>query len=105
MARTKSEISDNDIEITRLELEKAKINSQHATMVLDKGLLLYFIFLLTAVLGYANSYLNVLFLNSVIVLGFALLVIVLISYIKTTTQEQARIDRLIRNLKLKRGVK
>lgn len=105
MARTKSDVSDIDIEVTRLELERAKMNSRHATLVLDKGLLLYFIFLLTAVLGYVNNYLNILFLNSVIVLGFALLVIVLISYIRTTTQEQVRIDRLIRNLKLKRGGK
>jgi hypothetical protein len=89
----------------RLELEKAKRNSDKATVVLDKGLLLYFAFLLTAVLGYVNGFVNPTLLNGIIIVGFAILVVVLISYIRATKQEQITINQLINKLKLKRGAK
>ena len=105
MVRSNATFSELDREIMRLELEKAKRNSDKATVVLDKGLLLYFAFLLTAVLGYVNGFVNPTLLNGIIIVGFAILVVVLISYIRATKQEQITINQLINKLKLKRGGK
>lgn len=105
MVRSNATFSELDREIMRLELEKAKRNSDKATVVLDKGLLLYFAFLLTAVLGYVNGFVNPTLLNGIIIVGFAILVVVLISYIRATKQEQITINQLINKLKLKRGAK
>jgi hypothetical protein len=98
-------ISDVDREIYSLELERAKINSQKSIVVLDKGLMLYFVFILTAVLGYINKLLDKNLFNVLILLSFCVLIIVLISYVRTMTIEQGKIDSIIRELKLKRGGK
>ncbi len=105
MARSTTTVSELDREILQLELEKVKRDSDKATVVLDKGLLLYFAFLLVAVLGYVNGFVNTALLNGIIIIGFAILVVVLVSYVRTTKREQVMINQLINKLKLKRGGK
>jgi len=105
LARSTTTVSELDREILQLELEKVKRDSDKATVVLDKGLLLYFAFLLVAVLGYVNGFVNTALLNGIIIIGFAILVVVLVSYVRTTKREQVMINQLINKLKLKRGGK
>jgi len=94
-------MAKNDIEnkILELKLEKLKIKRERATLALNKGLLIYFIFLFVAVFGFVNGYVKVKYLNILIVMGFIVLIVGVIPYIKVSREEEKQLDALMKQLK------
>ncbi len=82
-----------------LEVEKSKINREKSVLVLDKAMMLYFIFLFIAVIGFINGYIQVKVLNTLIVMSFGVLVIGIIPYWITMRKEEQRLDALISEVK------
>lgn len=101
----KRDLTPIDKEIYSLELEKVRLNREKTLIVLDKGLMLYFVFILTAVLGYINHLVTPKILNLLIVLSFGVLSIILISYVRNFSLEEKTVNSLIRELRLRRGGK
>ena len=97
----------NDIKdrLLELELEKLRIKRERATLALNKGLLIYFVFLFVAVFGFINGYVKVKYLNILIVMGFIVLIVGIIPYIKVSWEEENKLDALMKQLKkrLKNG--
>ena len=105
MGLLKKELTPIDKEIYSLEMERVKLNREKTLIVLDKGLMLYFVFILTAVLGYVNKLLTPKLLNLLIILSFGVLCVILVSYVRNISLEEKTVNTLIRELKLKRGGK
>ena len=79
-----------------LEIEKLKMKRERAKIVLDKSLMLYFSFLIVAVLGFIYKYIDSAMLNALIITGIIILVAGTLPYLIITAKEEKRIDELLR---------
>ena len=86
---------DNEKEIMYLEIEKSKINREKAAIILNKSLMLYFIFMFVAIIGFVNQYLDRFLMNSLIVIGIFLLFVGAIPYFIIVNKEEKKIDSYI----------
>lgn len=98
---SKPDLTDVEKAIISLELEKSRLNREKSMLVINKALFLYFSFLFVGVVGFVNDYLNKQFLNLLILMGLAVLVIGTIPYIRTMYSEQKQITSMIDWLKKK----
>lgn len=78
-----------------LEIEKSKLNREKSLLLLDKSLLMYFAFLIIAVVGFINKYLDAKYLNIMIVLSFGVLAVGLVPYMLTMGREERRLNTMI----------
>jgi len=95
-------LTDIEKEITYLEIEKSKLNREKSKIVLNKSLLLYVIFMVVGVIGFAFDYIDSFLLNFVIITGIIVLLLGTIPYLIITRREEEKIDNFLRKLK---GVK
>ena len=91
--------------LINLELEKSKINREKSILVLDKALMLYFICLFIAVVGFIGGYINKNTLDLLIMMSFGVLIVGIIPYWITMRREEERLDSLIYDVKKSRGGK
>lgn len=98
---TKKEITETEKEIIKIELEKSRLNREKSILVMEKGMFLYFSFIFIAVIGFVNGYVNKTLLNTLTLLGLAVLIIALIPYIAVMTKEQKKLNVMIEELKRK----
>ena len=82
-------------EIIILEVEKSRLNREKSMLVMNKSLILYFVFMFVAVLGFINGYINRTLLNVLIVMGLCVLIIGTVPYVKTMHAEEQRLNDLI----------
>jgi hypothetical protein len=68
-------------------------------LVMNKSLILYFVFMFVAVLGFINGYINRTLLNVLIVMGLCVLIIGTVPYVKTMHAEERRLNDLIARVK------
>ncbi|MBN2454195.1 hypothetical protein JXB11_01480 [Candidatus Woesearchaeota archaeon] len=85
--------------VLALEIEKSKINREKSILLIDKGLLLYFAFLFTAVLGFLNGYVTVNILNLLVIMSFGVLAVAITPYLITMHKEEQRLNTFIRSLR------
>ena len=93
----------NLAEAVQVRLEQSRMERQNCTLVLNKGLLLYFFFLAVGIIGFINGYINRGLLNVLVVMGLAVLVIGAIPYLTTMAREEQGLKLLEKNLKAGRG--
>lgn len=86
-------------EVISLEVEKSRLNREKSMLVMNKALILYFVFMFVAVLGFVNNYIGRTMLNILIIMGLCVLVIGTVPYIRTMHQEEQRLDDLIARIK------
>lgn len=82
-------------EIILLEVEKSRLNREKSMLVMNKSLILYFVFMFVAVLGFINGYINRTLLNILIIMGLCVLIIGTVPYVKTMHDEEQRLNNLI----------
>ena len=82
-----------------IKLERLKIEREKAVLVLNKALLIYFFFLTVAILGFINGLIKVKYLNILVIMGFIVLFVGTVPYIKTSRKEEKELDRLEEDLK------
>ena len=83
--------------IIELEIELSKINREKSVFVLNKAITLYIIFMVVAVVGMLNGYKS--FFNILIVMGFCVLIIGALPYIRTMYSEEKKLKDLMEKLK------
>lgn len=88
-------IDGNQKEIMYLEIEKSKINREKAAIILNKSLMLYFIFMFVAIIGFVNQYLDRFLMNGLIVIGIFLLFVGAIPYFIIVNKEEKKINSYI----------
>jgi hypothetical protein len=86
-------------EVIMLEVEKSRLNREKSMLVMNKSLILYFVFMFVAVLGFINGYINRTLLNVLIVMGLCVLIIGTVPYVKTMHAEERRLNDLIARVK------
>jgi hypothetical protein len=86
-------------EIILLEVEKSRLNREKSMLVMNKSLILYFVFMFVAVLGFINGYVNRTLLNVLIIMGLCVLVIGTVPYVKTMHDEEQRLDGLLQRVR------
>jgi len=86
-------------EIIYLEIEKSRIAREKAKVVLDKSLLLYVIFMLVGILGFAFEYIDSFLLNVLVITGIIVLAIGTIPYIIISDREEKKINNWLKRLK------
>ncbi len=101
--KKEKKVSALDINILKLELEKSKLNRERATLMLNKGVFLYFTFMFIGVVGFTSGYVKSTTLNWVVVGGICCLLIGAIPYIYASQKEQNNLNSLLENLKKQRG--
>ena len=89
--------------LLQLEIEKSKLNREKSLLLLDKSLLMYFAFLIIGVIGFVNKYLDVRYLNIMIVLSFGVLAVGLVPYMLTMSREERKLNALIMNFRSSNG--
>ena len=92
-------LNENEREILYLEIEKSKINREKAAIILNKSLVLYFIFTLIAVIGFVAEFIDHVMMNILIIMGIVLLFIGTIPYYIMTRNEERKIDNFLKELK------
>lgn len=88
-------LSNAEQSIINLEVEKSRINREKSILVMNKSLVLYFVFMFVAILGFINGYINRTLLNVLIVMGLCVLIIGTVPYVKTMHEEERRLNDLI----------
>jgi uncharacterized membrane protein (DUF485 family) len=91
-------ISDAEKEAIVLEIELSKLRRSRATLVLAMGILMYFVFIMAAVIGFVNQLINQSLLNVMVVMGLAVLIVALLPYMKTVNDEERQLDSMISEL-------
>ena len=91
-------LSSAEQTIINLEVEKSRINREKSILVMNKSLVLYFVFMFVAILGFINGYINRTLLNVLIVMGLCVLVIGTVPYVKTMHAEEKRLNDLIEKI-------
>lgn len=81
--------------LLQLEIEQSKLNREKSLLLLDKALLMYFAFLIIGIIGFINKYLDVKYLNVLVVLSFGVLAVGLVPYMLTMSREGKRLNALI----------
>ena len=81
--------------IVYLKLELSRLNRDKSHLVLDKSLMLYFVFLFIGVLGFVKGYLTSAFLHILVYFGIAVLIIGLIPYVMTMKKESDNMNELV----------
>jgi len=78
-----------------LMIERGKMNREQSTLIIDKGIMIYFVFLVIAVIGLITNYLSLINFMILIILAFLILIITSIPYIRSLVSEKKKLDELI----------
>ena len=82
-------------EMIYLEIEKSRVNREKAKVVLDKSFILYFLFLIVGVVGFASGYINSKSLNMLVILGIILLIVGTLPYVLISAKEDRFLNKKI----------
>ncbi len=82
-----------------LEIEKSRIEREKAKIVLNNGLLLYFVFLIIAVVGFAFEFIDAKMLKILVICGIAILIISTIPYVVIFRKEEKFIKKKLSEIK------
>jgi hypothetical protein len=98
VSEKKEALSGLDEMIINLKLELSRLNRDKSHLVLDKSLMLYFVFLFVGVLGFVNGYLSGTFLQILVYFGICVLVIGLVPYVMTMKKESDKMNELVETM-------
>lgn len=85
-----------DRETIYLEIEKSRIEREKARLVLDKSLLLYFVFMVVGIVGFAFKYVDSILLNVLVIVGICILVIGTVPYLIVINNEEKKIKGFLK---------
>jgi hypothetical protein len=82
----------------QLKIEKTKLDRERAMLILDKGLLLFFAFLILAIVGFLNHLINQMTLNILVIAGLCVLLLSVIPYTSIAHKSEKDIDSILRSI-------
>jgi hypothetical protein len=86
----------------RLKVEESRLKLNNSITVFDKSILLYFFFLFVGIIGFINRLIDINLLYALVICGIFVLIIGLVPYVKSATDQSSLILRLIRELEKKK---
>jgi hypothetical protein len=86
--------SEAELQIIKLVIEKSKVKRERASLLINKGLTLYFCFLIVAVFGFTYKFISTWTLNVLIFAGFGVLIIATIPYLQLMHKSEDEIDMM-----------
>lgn len=90
----KRKISDIEKEYIDLKVEKLRLDREKATLVLNKGLYLFFAIFAMLLLGMVYNYFTKLVAAILLIIACAILIISILPYSTATKKEEKEIERL-----------
>ncbi|MEM4267654.1 MAG: hypothetical protein QXK37_02375 [Candidatus Woesearchaeota archaeon] len=94
----KRHLSEIEQQYIMLSIERAKLRREQTMIILNKGLLLFFAFLVFAVILYMNYLINQTLFNLLVVAGIIVLGIAIVPYMNAVKEEEKKIESLISSL-------
>lgn len=94
-------LSDKEKQLIRLEMRQARLKTGTAIGALNKAVVIYFIFLVIAVLGFVNNLINNRAMNWLIVIGVIALAIGGITFMTIVVKESKNMDSLLQTARKK----
>ena len=91
-----------DKELFFLELEQSRINREKASLILNKSLVLYFVLMIVAIVGFIFEYLDKTMMNILIIVGILLLLLGTIPYHLIMSGEEKKLKSKIKHLQSKK---
>ncbi|MCX6709398.1 MAG: hypothetical protein NTV63_00370 [Candidatus Woesearchaeota archaeon] len=91
-------VSDAEKEAIVIGIELSKLRRSRATMILGMGILMYFVFIMAAVIGFVNNLLTQQMLNMMVIMGLCILILALWPYVKTLNDEERELDSMLKQL-------
>lgn len=91
-------LSEVERQFISLKLEQAKLQREKARLVLEKGIFVYLIAFVFALVGKMQGMLDGWLVNVVVIAGIIILLVSIIPYIRTTNKEQASIEEILEKI-------
>ena len=92
-------VSESKKDLIQLELRQSRFNVSRAVNLLNKTIVLYVIFLIIAVIGSVQGYINQRTVSLLVIMGIVLLLVGVIPYFRIMAQEDKRLSELIYAIK------
>jgi len=84
--------------LVTLKIEKSKMDREESTLIMDKGISVYFLFLLIAIVGLVTGYLQITHFLILVCMAFLVLIVTSLPYIRSMMIEKKRMESLITQL-------
>lgn len=91
-------LSEVQKQYIQLRIEKARLNRERSILVLNKGLLLFFAFLVFGIILFLNKVINQMYLNVFVLVGLSVLILSILPYAKMAKKEEETIGNIIDSL-------
>lgn len=94
----KRKISEAEKQIIMLKIERVRLEREKSMMILNKAVMLFFAFLVVAVVGLLNKIITPQQLNILVLLGVGALIIGVIPYSLSIRKEEKDIEATLKEL-------
>jgi hypothetical protein len=94
----KRKISEAEKQIIMLKIERVRLEREKSMMILNKAVMLFFAFLVVAVVGLINSIVTPVQLNILVMVGVSALIIGVIPYSISIRKEEKDIEETLKEL-------
>ena len=91
-------LTDAEKTYIQLKIEKTKLDRERSMIILDKGLLLFFAFLILAIVGFLNKLIGQMTLNILVVAGLCVLMLSILHYTMIARKSEKDIDNILKSL-------
>jgi hypothetical protein len=91
-------LSEAEKQYIAVLIEKSQLNRERAKLILDKGLMLFFAFLLFAIIAYENDWISKILFNLVVMASVCVLMLAVTPYLNISKKEEEKLDRVLKEL-------
>ncbi len=91
-------LSESEKQYIILMIEKSKIYRERATLVLDKGLMLFFAFLVFSLIALQNELISKTLFNILVISAVIILILSVTPYMNVSRKEEIKIDNVLDEL-------
>jgi Mn2+/Fe2+ NRAMP family transporter len=94
----KRRLSEAEKQIITLRIEKMRLEREKSVLILGSGIILFFAFIIIAIIGLLNELITRNQLNLLILVGFLALIIGVIPYIRFVIKEEKSMEKTLEEL-------
>jgi uncharacterized membrane protein len=91
-------LSEVEVQYINLSIERARLKREQSQNILNKGIMLFFAFMLVAVILSLNGMIEKAMANILIIAGLVVLAISVIPYMTAVKDEEKKLSRLMEKL-------
>jgi len=81
-----------------MKIERARLNRQQSTLIIDKGIIMYLAFLSIAIFGLISNYFTISNFFLLVLVAFSVLAITSLPYLTSIMAEKKELDSVIKYL-------